>query len=199
METTEQVDHDASGLQVRGSGRLNHVEFVHRPGEGPLAIELFESLTCECSQIDAPPWGKYIVIQMESTPGYNDFFASEAEGEQVALDDALRRQLEAEGTDLGDAFTNYRLMLEERPHRATHVGIRFPSIAVFDAVLERLESLSMGALEGRLVIGEVIARSAEEAPAGSGMPVKQVWVWTNVISAALPSMGQQIELQTYAA
>jgi ketosteroid isomerase-like protein len=199
METAEQLDHDASGQQPSVSARLNHVEFVHRPGESALVIALFESLTCQCYQVDAPPFGRYIVVHMESTPGKNDFFASEAEEEQLALDDALQRALDATGSDLATAYTNYRLMLEQRPYRATHVGVRFPSIAIFDEVLQRLESLRAGELAGRLVIGDIIARTVEEAPPGSGMPVKQLWIWTNVISTGLLPMGQQIELQTYAA
>ena len=45
--------------------RLNHVEFAHRPGEGPLAIRLLEALGCDCMVIDTPPYGEYIVVSLD--------------------------------------------------------------------------------------------------------------------------------------
>ena len=75
--------------------RLNHVEFVHRPGESELVIDLFEALGCPCHPIDSPPFGKYIVVQMDDSPhGENDIFVTEAEPEQLALEDALRGQID---------------------------------------------------------------------------------------------------------
>jgi hypothetical protein len=196
--TAQQPGQDTAGEQSTPNVLLNHVEFIHRPGEAELVIELFESLGCHCFQVDAPPWGKYIVVHMQSEPGYNDFFASEAEDAQIELNDAFQRHIDGNGSDLAAAYKNFRTMLEQRPYRATHVGVRFPTIADFDAVIDRLESMIAGKFADRIVMGEIFARTVEEAPAGGGLPIKQVWVWTNLISTGLLAMGEQIELQTYA-
>jgi hypothetical protein len=182
----------------QGDGtRLNHVEFLHRPGESSQVVELFESINCQCEQIDSPPYGKYIVVHMDSEFGRNDFFASEAEEEQLALEGAMQRQIDAPGSDLAAGYAEYRRMLEQRPYRGSHIGIRLPSVAVYDEVVQRLEGLSAGKFAGRLTVGDSISRLAEEPQ--PGLPRKQVWVWTDLISTGLLSIGQQIEVQTYGA
>lgn len=176
--------------------RLNHVEFVHRPGESELVIDLFEALGCPCHPIDSPPFGKYIVVQMDDSPhGENDIFVTEAEPEQLALEDALRGQIDT-NSNLATASAQFRLLQKERPYRATHIGIRVPSVAALDAMIERLGSLSAQRLTGRLDLGLTLSRSVDEANRMSA-PLKQIWVWTNVISTGLLSVGQQIELQAY--
>jgi hypothetical protein len=181
--------------QEQEGTRLNHVEFLHRPGEASSVVELFEALNCECEQIDSPPFGKYIIVHMNPEFGQNDFFASEAEPEQLALEDALQSQLAADGSDLAGPYAAYRLLLQQRPYRACHIGIRLPSVAVYDEVIERLESLSAGKLAGRLALGFGMRRGAEESQ--PGLPLKQVWVWTDLMSTGLLATGQQIEIQTY--
>src|SRR5438477_12182108 len=104
-----------------GAMRLNHVEFVHRPGESELAITLFEAIGCLCYTIDVPPFGKYVVVQLDETPGENDMFASQVEPEQLALEDALGAQLRAGGA-LAAARERFHKLQSERPFRATHVG-----------------------------------------------------------------------------
>src|SRR5579862_2762849 len=177
--------------------RLNHVEFVHRPGESELVIDLFGALGCGCHQIDSPPFGKYVVVQMDdSSHGDNDIFVTEVEPEQLALEDALQRQIDTSNSNLATATARFRLLQKERPYRATHIGIRLPSVAALDAVIERLGSLSAQKLAGRLDLGLTLSRSIDEANRMSA-PLKQIWVWTNVISTGLLSVGQQIELQAY--
>jgi hypothetical protein len=134
---------------------------------------------------------------MDSEFGRNDFFASEAEVEQLALEAAIQHQIEAPGSDLAAGYTQYRRMLEQRPYRGSHIGIRLPSVAIYDEVVQRLEGLSAGKFAGRLAIGETTDRLAEEPQ--PGLPRKQVWVWTDLISTGLLATGQQIEIQTYAA
>lgn len=177
--------------------RLNHVEFAHRPGEGPLVIALFEALGCSCHQIDTPPYGKYVVVRMDDSPhGENDIFVTEAEPEQLALEAALQRQIDGAASDVAAAATRFRLLQKERPYRATHIGIRVPSVSILDEVIQRLGSLAADRLAGRLDVGHTISRNAAEARSTSS-PMKQIWVWTDVISTGLLSLGQQIELQAY--
>lgn len=171
--------------------RLNHVEFAHRPGEGDLAVRLFEALGCSCSVIDSPPYGKYIVVSLDGSPhGVNDMFASQAEPEQLAFEDALAQPM------AGGAAQRLRELQRQRPFRAAHIGLRIPSVAALDQVIARLEQLRSGAFAGRLELGFGMERSFEEARA-SDSPIKQLWIWTDVISAGLLSVGQQIELQAY--
>lgn len=173
--------------------RLNHVEFAHRPGEAALAVALFQALGCTCWPIDTPPYGKYIVVSLDGSPhGENDMFVTEAEPEQLALEQAI----DAGGTAMGEARARLRRLQRERPFRATHVGIRVPSVAALDGVITRLGSLAEGSLSGRIELGYMMTRSAEEARDTSS-PMKQIWVWTDVISTGLLVVGQQFELQAY--
>jgi hypothetical protein len=183
--------------RTKGEGRrLNHVEFAHRPGEGPLAIALFEALGCSCEAIDTPPYGKYIVVSLDGSPhGQNDMFASEAEPEQLALEDALARAI-AEDVRMGDAAAGFRAFQRDRAFRATHFGLRIPSVAALDTIISRLQALAQGDLAGRLELGLTMERSAEESRA-TDAPMKQIWVWTDVISTGLLTVGQQMELQAY--
>ncbi len=196
-ETARQPDEGTVDHQPLERTQLNHVEFLHRPGEASLVIELFESFNCRCEQIDSPPFGKYIVVRMSDDYGQNDFFASAAEPEQLALEDALQRQIDGGDSDLATGFATFRQLLDQRPYRASHIGIRLPSVAVYDDVIQRLESLSAGKLAGRLTLGFSMRHTPEEAE--TGIPLKQVWVWTDLMSTGLLSTGQQIEIQTYTA
>lgn len=182
----------------RESGRrLNHVEFAHRPGEGNLALLLFEALGLQCRVIDTPPYGQYIVVSLDGSPhGENDMFASEAEPEQLALEGALAAGIAAEGSRLALAAAGFRAMQRDKAFRATHFGLRIPGIAALDAVIADLAALAEGKLAGRLELGLVMERSREEARA-TDSPMKQVWVWTDVISTGVLSFGQQMELQAY--
>lgn len=176
--------------------RLNHVEFVHRPGEGDLAIALFDALGCPSTIVDTPPYGKYVVVQLDDSPhGENDMFVSQAEPEQLALEEALGTQFGAEGA-LAAAQGQFRTLQRERPFRATHVGIRIPTVHALDETIERLEQLRARKLCGRLELGTPMSRSAEEAQSMSA-PLKQIWIWTDVISTGLLAIGQQFELQAY--
>jgi hypothetical protein len=182
---------------VATARRLNHLEFAHRPGEGGLAIELLEALGCSCEVIDTPPYGKYIVVSLDGSPhGENDMFVSEVEPEQLALEEALQRQIGADASELAASAAGFRRLQRERPYRATHFGLRLPSVRALDDVIERLGALADGALKGRLELGYTMERSREEARSTSS-PMKQIWVWTDVISTGLLAVGQQMELQAY--
>jgi len=51
-------------------------------------------------------------------------------------------------------------------------------------------------MAGRLELGFGMERTLEEARA-SDTPIKQIWVWTDIISTGLLTLGQQFELQAY--
>jgi hypothetical protein len=176
--------------------RLNHVEFAHRPGESQMAIALFEALGCSCEVINMPPYGAYIVVSLDGSPhGENDMFASEAEPEQLALEDALSSAI-ASDTSLSRAAAGFRDLQRGKAFRATHVGLRLPSVATLDEVIADLGGLADGDLAGRLELGYTMERSHEEARS-TDTPMKQIWIWTDVISTGLLAAGQQFELQAY--
>jgi hypothetical protein len=177
--------------------RLNHVELVHRPGEDGLVVDLFEALGCPCHISDTEPYGKYVVVELDGSPhGENDIFISQAEPEQLAFEDALRDQIQAGGSRLAEAGAGFLRMQHERPFRATHFGLRIPDVAGLDAVVARLTALRDDKLGARLHLGEIITRTLEESRETSA-PVKQLWIWTDVMSTGVLAVGQQIELQTY--
>ncbi len=176
--------------------RLNHVEFAHRPGEAHLVVALIEALGCGWYEVDAPPYGSYIVIRLDqSDHGANDMFASVAEPEQLRLEESLAERLRAD-SELARAVAGLRQLQAERPYRASHVGLRLASVAALDHAIERLTALADGPLAGRLALGKPTMREPEEARATSS-PLKQLWIGTDVISTGLLTFGQQIELQAY--
>jgi hypothetical protein len=189
-----------NAAQVAAAGtarRLNHVEMAHRPGESGLVVELFEALGCRCHEVDTEPYGLYVVVELDGSPhGENDIFVSQAEPEQLAFEDALHAQMQAQGSALAEAGEGFLRMQRERPFRATHVGLRSPNVATLDETIARLTALRDGKLGRRLHLGEIITRTPEESLATSA-PVKQLWVWTDVMSTGLMTVGQQIELQAY--
>lgn len=182
----------------KGQGRrLNHVEFAHRPGEGEIAVELLEALGCSCEVVDTPEFGAYIVVSLDGSPhGENDMFASQAEPEQLVLEDALAGQIAAGGSALAEASTRFRGLQRDKAFRATHIGMRIPTVATLNEVIEKLGALAGGKFAGRLELGFGMERTVEESRA-TGTPIKQLWIWTDVISTGLLTFGQQIELQAY--
>jgi hypothetical protein len=177
--------------------RLNHVEFAHRPGETQLAVALFEALGCSCRVIDTPPYGQYVVVSLDGSPhGENDMFASEAEPEQLALETALGRAIGTGDSQLAQAAEGFRVLQRDRAFRATHVGMRMPSVPDLERVIDKLGALAERELAGRLELGLVMQRTVEESRA-TDSPIKQIWVWTDVVSTGLLAFGQQFELQAY--
>ncbi|MCB2080458.1 MAG: hypothetical protein KDE55_22545 [Novosphingobium sp.] len=177
--------------------RLNHVEFAHRPGEGGLVVLLFEALGCTCETIDTEDYGAYIVVSLDGSPhGENDMFASQAEPEQIALENALSDEFASGKSPLSEPAARYRALQRDKAFRAPHIGLRIPTVAALDDVIARLGELAERELSGRLDLGYTMERSLEEARA-TDTPVKQMWIWTDVISTGLLAFGQQIELQAY--
>jgi hypothetical protein len=134
---------------------------------------------------------------MDGAPhGENRIFVTELETEQLALETAIQHLIDDPASEIAVASAGVRRLQKERPYRASHIGIRFPSVSAFDETIERLETLCRGQFAGRLEIGLGLSRSAEEARSMMA-PVKQIWIWTDIITTGLLTFGQQIELQAY--
>jgi hypothetical protein len=179
-----------------GNRRLNHVEYAHRPGEVDLVVSLFEALGCPCRLVDTEPYGLYVVVDLDgSQHGINDMFVSQAEPEQLALEAALLDGVACDDI-LGESYRAMRRMMKQRPFRATHVGLRMPTVGELDTVIGRLEALASGPMAGRLELGTPFTRTHAESQATMA-PMKQMWIWTDIFSTGLLALGQQIELQAY--
>lgn len=160
-------------------------------------VSLFHALGCQCEMIDTPPCGVYVVVDLDgSRPGDNDMFVSLVEPEQLVLEQALRERFRSSADNLAVAYRRMREMMARQPHRAAHVGLRYQTISALDETVVRLNGLAHGSLRGRLALGDPWSRTREQSEATS-TPMKQLWIWTDVISTGLLAFGQQIELQAY--
>lgn len=176
-------------ILLDAEGRLhNHTELVYRPGERQLAAQVFETLGCRVED----PGGPYLVALVD--PRGDDFYdnclyASEMVEEQIALEETLRRDLEAAG-ELADGFRKYVARFEREPQRTTHFGIRMPPEQL-EAAIARLES-PPPELRARLALSAVF-RPGD--PGCLDENLIQVFLRTDVVAAGLTCLGQHIELQ----
>jgi hypothetical protein len=181
----------APEITRRGDVRLNHLEFVHRPGERELVHELFTLLGIEASQ------GTFLVgaIHPASTNHVDNILAgSEAFAEQLEFDRQLADALRTE--PLASAYAAFRARLREAPQWGTHSGIRFDSLDDWQATVDRVAAVDtiVPSLHGRVRLEGVIPPGH---PASVSPFVHQAFVWTDVIAGASLAFGQQFELQHF--
>jgi hypothetical protein len=174
-----------------GEVRLNHLEFVHRPGERALVDALFELLGVEVVE------GMFVVgaIHPPSSNHVDNIFAgSEAFAEQLAFDAELARALQTE--PLASAYAAFRERLRVSPQWGTHVGIRFDDLSHWQATVDRVQKVDTIApqLAGRVRLEGVIPPGH---PSSVSRFVHQAFMWTDVIAGASLVFGQQIELQHF--
>ena len=74
--------------------------------------------------------------------------------------------------------------------------MRIADVPTLNTIIDRLATLSTGKLSGRLELGYTMERSLAEARA-TDTAIKQIWIWTYIISTGMLTLGQQIELQAY--
>lgn len=176
---------------VDGKGRLlNHVELVYRPGERQLVAKVFEVLGCGVIETG----GTYLVIPV--VKGSNDmsnnvFYASEVTPEQWRFEQELQKQFRAESS-LAAAYRSFDTRMVREPQRTTHFGVRFPTVKMLDATLDRIMKLDDPALKGRLKVSGVF-RPGD--PGSITNTLIQAFVKTDVFAAGFITLGQHIELQ----
>jgi hypothetical protein len=175
--------------------RLNHVEFVHRPGERELALALFHLLGFETQIL--PPGGEIIIgiidpATFKNVNNDNVVAGREVRPEQWAFDQALAEALQQE--PLASAYAGQRELLTRKPQWGMHFGINFSSFQNWTATVERISHIEQHApiLKERVKLRKVF-RPDDAEPASV---IHQAFFWTDVIASGSLALGQNIELST---
>jgi hypothetical protein len=177
--------------QVVAAQKLNHVEFVHRPGERALVRALFDLLGFGTMETHD---GRYVmgIIDAGETGADNFIAGREVRGEQWAFDQQLAAALKQE--PLASSHAQYRQMLRDKPQDGMHFGIHFDTAAQWERAVARIEAVERDqpALSGRVKL----ERAFRPGDPDHEFSLRQAFVWTDVISTGSLAFGQQIELQT---
>jgi hypothetical protein len=162
---------------------LTHVELLHRPGERVMAARLLALLGCEPVDRDGHWFTSFVDPDAPRDWATNVLYASEVGPEQWALEQALPMEAEA-----------YRAAMRREPQKSAHFGIRVPTEAALEELLERVASAGRDdpGLAGRVAVDGVF-RPGE--PGAIAPDMVQAFVWTDVVAAGLLSLGQHIEVQ----
>ena len=168
---------------------LNHMEFVHRPGERPLVGELFDLLGIEMFD------SMFVIGRIDAdtaTATDNIFAGSEARPEQMAFEAAFGAAL-AEG-GLAAAHADYMKLLSDAPQYGMHVGIRFDSLDDWRGAVDAVAAVAdtHPNLVGRVRLQGDIPPGH---PASLSPHLHQAFLWTDVIACGSLTLGQQLELQ----
>jgi hypothetical protein len=176
--------------------RLNHVEFVHRPGERNLVFALFELLGI---QPEVLPGGEVILgiidpATFKKVNNDNVLAGREVRPEQWVFDQALAEALKHE--PLASAYEGQRALHLRSPQWGMHFGINFSSLAKWEAAVARVNAVDSLApsLSGRARMCAVF-RPDDPKPVSI---VHQAFLWTDVIASGSLALGQRIELSTVA-
>jgi hypothetical protein len=172
--------------------RLNHVEFVHRPGERALVHSLFRLLGFEPMEM----WEGVIILALIDPPTFNELdndnvlAGREVRPEQWAFDQVLAEQLKQE--PLATAFQNHKNMLSDNPQWGMHFGVHMKTLDRWEAAVERVANVETLApeLTGRAKLLKVF-RPDDPKPFS---PLHQAFVWTDILASGSLALGQRIEL-----
>lgn len=169
---------------------LNHVEVLHRRGERELAVALFELLGCTVVSREGSAYTLVFPEHSEQDMVNNVLYLSEIRDAQHELEQALEERL---GTDEGlrQAVERYDRKARTKPHGVPHFGLRYPSFADLEAVVDRLENDLPPALEGRVTVETI----RPDDPRAMSPDLVQAFVRTDVVCAGIFTFGQLIELQ----
>jgi hypothetical protein len=174
--------------------RLNHVEFVHRPGERDLVFALFDLLGFETLEV----MDGEVLIGVVDPPSFemmdNDNYLAgrEVRPEQWAFDQALADALRTQ--PLAGPLAVFQDFLAQKPHWGMHFGFHLSSPEKWEASVARLEDVDRQApmLSGRVRLLKVFRRGDPGAPSVAN----QAFLWTDVIASGSLALGQRIELAT---
>ena len=178
----------------RAAQRLNHVEFVHRPGERALVFALFDLLGFKTYEV----WDGQIVIGVIDPPTFDEadnenvLTGCEVRTEQWAFDQALEKALRQQ--PLAEPYAGYQGLLAQYPHWGMHFGIRLHSPEKWEAAVACFADVEKHApaLKERVRLMKVFRPGDADAPGG----LRQAFVWTDVIASGSLALGQRIELTT---
>jgi hypothetical protein len=174
---------------------LNHVELLYQRDERELAVAFFEALGCHVEATDREIETGSTILCVYPEPNERDIvnnvlYLSEVRDVQWELEQALRTAV-GRDADLADAVTAFRHKAATRPHGNPHFGLRYPSFASLEAVLDRLEHDLDERLRDRVSVCVVRPRDSESMTDD----LIQAFVATDLVTAGLFTTGQLIELQ----
>lgn len=172
---------------------LNHFEAVFRPGERALALEFSRALGLQADEMRFTEKSNPLVAVHPNADDRdatnNVFYLHEMQPSQAKLDTLLREKI-ASDPELGQAMDEFRETVRTRSGGTPHFGIRYRSQDVLDNAVERLKAGSPE-LASRVEVKEM--PRYEPLP---GLPdIRQVFVFTDIITASPGAYGQLIELQ----
>lgn len=175
-------------------GANNHVEMVHRPGEGHLARKLLTLLGCEPLWLNASFSN---ITYQYSRDGH--LWVSEVTAGQWALEVWLQRQMLSAGEAEGLAFIDDA---KATPQEFSHFGIGIETLTGWEATVARLADAATNDpdLVGRMWLASVVRPGEDGSVAKlsggtSGDTLYQAFLRTDLISAGLLTLGQSIEIQ----
>jgi hypothetical protein len=172
--------------------KLNHVEFVHPPGERHLVRALFDLLGFAVQEVMD---GEYVIgvvdpATFDEAQNDNYIAGREVRPEQWAFDRQLAEALEQE--PLASRFAVHEQVLHDKPQDGMHFGIHFDTVERWEAAVARIESVDSEApeLSGRVRLLRAFRPTDPDTEFG----LRQAFVWTDVISTGSLAFGQRIEL-----
>jgi hypothetical protein len=177
---------------TRAAQKLNHVEFVHPPGERHLVRALFDLLGFTTMELMDDEYVVAVVDPptFEETKNDNYLAGREVRAEQWAFDSQLAKALGQE--PLASSFNRYEAVLREKPQDGMHFGIHFDTVERWEAAIARIEAVDSGVPELR---GRVrLLRAFRPGDPDHEFGLRQAFVWTDVISTGSLAFGQRIEL-----
>jgi hypothetical protein len=173
---------------------LNHVELLHRPGEGELATLFFETLGCTVVDLtDVFGATRRLMGVFHGTEERdalnNVLYLSEFREPHRQLDDALSRLMQ-DDHELRTAIEQHD-QVRSKPGDVTHFGLRYASFEALGVVVDRLRNSLPEELAERVTVYPSAPVALPELTA----EVDQAFVHTDVIGTGLFPFGQLIELQ----
>lgn len=173
---------------------LNHVELLHRPGEGQLVVQLFETLGCTVVDITKELGSSSTYLGVFPGTARRDtlnnvLYVSEISESQLALEDVLGRR--AKDDDELRAALEHNDLVRMKPGHTMHFGLRYPDFDVLKTVIDRLEHGLPVELAGRVTVYPPFSVGL----GALGTEVRQVFVYTDVVGPGFFPFGQLMELQ----
>jgi hypothetical protein len=177
-------------------GSNNHIELVHRPGEAELAVKALRLIGVDMSPTPFSFAGTTFYKEVN-----DNLFVSEVTKEQWAFEQWLQEKVAAEKSDATTRFLNGQ---RTYPQRFTHFGVGVTTLDEWEAIVARIQEAGANdpQLKGRIGV-PVLARPGDEnsAYAYTKQPaaklIYQAFVYTDLFSAGLLTVGQAIDFQHY--
>jgi hypothetical protein len=203
---------------MQKSAALGHLALHYRPGEGPLAIRLFELLGARIKTFGPFDDGNvfYIVALNNTAPDEAEdiVFMSAMTTQQYELEEVLRAHLGAGTAHPHPALQAFFEMKSREPEFFTHFGFHFSRLEDLEAAFQRLEAarredpVFAARFQGVQVLKargagddpEITERMAE-SPVFSktdrfayGANIAQVHIPTDLFAVGLSFLGAVVEL-----